>query len=123
MRDSRIKSYDFTPLVLSGTITNTQYSDHVINGEILSVNWKYGSQGSTGSISIFVSGTQEVFCSNIALSGTKQTVVRPRVLPQGFAGSVANASLVPYVCNDKIGITATALLSGATNFTCSVLYR
>jgi hypothetical protein len=124
MRENRIKEFIFTPLTNSAAATSsTEYTDHVINGEILEVSWKYGTQGATGSIALTFSGTQEVFCSNIALSGTKTMVVRPYVLPQASTGSASDAMLVPYVCNDKVLLTTTALLSGTTPFTCSFKYR
>ena len=66
MRDTRIKDYLF--LEASGNATTvTQYTDHVINGEILRIN---AFANFTGSVILRDSGTSLTFVNYSVASGT-----------------------------------------------------
>jgi len=123
VRDSRIKDYLFS-ITASGPSTGSHYSDHVLNGEILEVQYRYGSQGATGSISLAFSGTTENFFIDLAASGAATQVRRPYATVSLNDGTLPNGSEVfPYVCNDKIVLKLGSALSGTTAVYVDVLYR
>ena len=66
VRDTRIKDYIF-PQTVGNATTITQYTDHVLNGEVLRVN---AFANFTGSVIIKESGTALSFCNYTVTSGT-----------------------------------------------------
>lgn len=124
-RDNRIKTLKFQATIsatTTGVLTfDSNFSNKVINGEILEVNW---SHNNTGSLFLTVSGTgEEVFRRN-APSGTGVQVTRPRAVLHDKDGAVAVGSpWTPYVVHDMILVNAAGMASGTQPLTVNVLYR
>ena len=115
MRDSRIKEYIFTPVSTStAAVTGSEVTDHVINGTIHDVEFKYGAVGATGSITLNFLTSDIAFFSNIALSGAGTQIIKPGLRNQLSTGSGAGGIILPYTVNDKIVYNYTALLSGTS---------
>lgn len=122
LRESRIKTYDFSQLI-SGSPTTTSYypvNNEVQNGEILDVAWKTEN---TGSLFLQLSGTNQVFFSRIAPSGTNWQFGQPRQFTQSTAGSIANAQHAPFNCHDPIVVAVSGMFSGANPLQVQVKYR
>lgn len=120
VRDVRIKEFRFSETI-SATTTGSFLADHVINGEILEVDWTYGSQG-TGSL-FLTTTTGEEFWRRDTASGTVTRFAYPRVLSEGTTGSADGGILVPFVVNTPIVLNVKAALSGTTPLSVNVRYR
>lgn len=123
VRDVRIKEVRFSE-VISASNTGSFVSSSPINGEILEVDWAYGSQG-VGSIFLTFGATQEEFFRRDAASGAGTQVGRPYVSSQSTTGSIAGTftTHVPFVTNDHIVLNTKAVLSGTTALSVNVRYR
>lgn len=123
----RIKEYRFPTVTFSAgqdTSTNTVYTEHSINGEILEIDWKTNT---AGSIYVTLSGTgYEVFRRN-APSGAGWQQTFPRTFTQASTGSIAGAFHAPWVANEPLTVNC-ATASGQTalsgnSYTLVVRYR
>lgn len=123
VRDVRIKEYRFKETI-SATTTGSYVGSHTINGEILEVNYAYGSQGGTGSIFLTFATTGETFFKDLTASGAGTQVTRPYAYVYDNVGGVAVGSpVVPYITNDKLVLNVGSVLSGTTALSVNVLYR
>jgi hypothetical protein len=123
VRENRIKEYRFSETI-SATTTGSYVGSHSINGEILEVNYSYGSQGGTGSIFLTFGETGETFMKDLTASGAGVQVTRPYAYINDNVGGVAVGSITtPYVANDRLVLNVGSVLSGATALSVNVLYR
>lgn len=103
------------------TTTETVFSNHPINGEILEVDWTFNR---AGSMFLSFSGTGEEFWRRNAPSGASTNITRPYVFTEEVAtGSIANAQHVPFVANDVIAFDVGSALSGTQALTFTIRYR
>ena len=121
VRGNRIKEFRFSPQTISanGTV-NDVYTDHVINGEVLGVEWSFNR---TGSITLSVSGTGFTVFQRVAPSGTGWQSSQPRVFSQGVTGSIAGAEHVPFVVNEPLRLLTGSSASGTQALSVVVKYR
>ena len=121
VRDNRIKEYRFAAQTFSANGDDaTVYSDYPLNGEILEVDWNFNR---TGSVHLTFSGTGEEFFRRNAPSGASVQVAQPRKFSESTTGSIANASHVPFLANDKIVLNVLNAASGTQTLDVSVRYR
>ena len=97
MRDNWIKDFTFQSTAGNAT-TITQYSDHVLNGELLRVN---AFANFTGSVILKESGTGLQFCNYSVTSGTNTW--------NGLNFSTTTGS---YCTNNVLALTVGSLASG-----------
>lgn len=123
VRGERIKEYKFSTTNLTavgsyvtalGSETISSYSDHVLNGTIQMVEFVAGNFTATGSIGIFVSGTNE----NI-LTVTNNLDTNQSIYPHIYAVDNTNATGSPEtftqrVVNEKIWLWGSGLGTGST---------
>jgi len=123
VRDLRIKEFIFpTQNVSAASAGLSAVTSHTINGEILEVR---SSLNQLGSLTLAASGlsNREIWRLN-ASSGTNPIVSYPGHFNQVAAGSIAGASIVPFVVNDTLILSTGSLASGtAANLNVTVLYR
>lgn len=121
VRENRIKEYKFDDMTFSATTTNTYYSDHPLNGELLSVEWSFNR---AGSMSLALSGTGEEFFRRNAPSGVAGIqFAYPRTFTQSTTGSIAGADHTPFLMNSLVGLSLGSALSGTQALTCTLKYR
>lgn len=117
VRSNRIKEYRFPDQTISAASSGLAiYSDEVINGEILEVEYKF-NQG--GSVAVSQSGTSREMWRRNSTSGASWGTSYPYVFSESTTGSIANANHVPQVVRAPIVLTTGSLVSG-TNATLSV---
>jgi len=100
-RGERIKDYRFPVITGGSPSVYSQFTDHPLNGELLSID--YGAPV-TGSAELRVSGTSELLWSAASLSGAAVQTAYPIVYavnsingagsPQAFVNRVFNAPLL-----------------------------
>lgn len=124
VRDTRIKEFRFSN-VISGTHTGSFVSDQSINGEILEVDWTYGSQGATGSLNLTNATTAEELWKRNAASGTDVQVARPRAFEETVTGGdpSTGSPVTPFIMHDHLVLNTGAILSGTTAVDVNVRYR
>lgn len=129
MRDNRIKELilgdngDWSgATVFSAENAGITVPSKAINGEILSVDTKFHQNG---SLALTISGTGVEFWRLNASSGAAWIHSVPREFGQLSTGSIASASMVPYVVNGPIILTTGSLASGLSTaaLQCVVKYR
>ena len=121
VRDNRVKEFIFTSQTFDTNGDDaTVYSDYPLNGDILEVDWAFNR---TGSVWLTISGTGEEFFRRNAPSGTGIQVGAPRKFSESTTGSIANASHIPFVCNDKVVLNVLNAASGTQTLDVKVRYR
>jgi len=116
VRENRIKEYRFSKSAVSAATTT--YSDYPINGEILQIESSFDQNG---SLALTTSGTSQEFWRKNASSGANYIFSFPRIFSESTTGSIANASHIPFVVHDPIGLTMGSTAAGTLNVT--VKYR
>jgi len=97
VRENRIKDYTFQAIAGDAT-TITQYTNHVLNGELLRVN---SFANFTGSVILKESGTGLQFCNYSVTSGTNTW--------NNFNFSTTTGS---FCINNNLSLTVGSLASG-----------
>lgn len=120
VRDNRIKEYKFTQQTFDAATVSSTDSDHVINGQIHSVEWK--QIGTAGSIALSISGTGEEIFRRNAGSGTAWQVAYPRVFGELTTGSIAGATQEQFGVNAPLVLAAGSFTSG-TGFALDVTVK
>ena len=119
VRDIRIKEYRFSETIDSAT-TNSIYSDEVINGKIMEVDYNFNR---AGSIFLNVSGTAETIYGTAAVSGTNTLIARPTAYNVDNTGTVTAGSQVQnYVMNDVLVLAISGAASGTQTLDVNVRY-
>lgn len=124
VRGYRIKDQS-TSFYISGAFNGSMALDstgghEAINGEILEVQWKTAT---LGSLALTFGKSQEEFFRRNAPSGANYQVARPFVFVGNSAGSIASATMYPYVSNDVLWVNLGSAASGAAVNEIVVRYR
>jgi len=118
VREDRIKTANLTTDTFTVATSGVAvYLDNPINGQIVQIDQSAFWQN--GSLSLSVSGTGQVIWLNNASSGAGVSNHYPAHFNQTAAGSIANASLVPY-CVDNVLILKTGSTASGTDQILSV---
>lgn len=131
VRDLRIKDYVFNIGSLTSASTGLLdvYSDHTINGQIQSIAVGSNTYTNTGSLLIYISGTDNSVQRDLILRlrvGSMMTTFYPNVNPidsQMALGSATTAiSPFQYISNAPIRIVGSGLGNAASGLYLQVRY-
>lgn len=113
---TRVKEYRFGTTLAAGSNIAIQYTDHSINGEILKVEV---STELTGSVFVFVSGTNESILTISDVSGTNPIIAYPRTqITDNTNATIANSSgniWAERIVNEPLAWAGSGFTSGTSN--------